>query len=229
MLSNYDQPIRLTDEDAKVFDDVDMVVGRSITIGDPSVAFEFGSHLRRQQSVQGLALAKLLYRIKQGWDLYRAAGIEDEMESMAQTEMGVSPETTKKYIRMWTSIFENGGVEDGVKQILMGRPIQDLLLLTAAVREGDLTGEELRDAAMAADQKELKEIIRHKRGEHTSSSSSITICLTMRDSQSMAAGTLFAKRGNERVTLGLLYKAESELAKMAISKLINGRPILEVY
>lgn len=229
MLSVFDQPVRLTEQETKVFEEVDNIVGRAITIGDPTLAFEFGSHLRRRQAVEGLALAKLLYRINESWDLFRSAGVEDDMVTVVHTEMGVAPETTKKYIRMWQSIFENDGIDEGIKRILMGRPIGDLLLLTAAARDGSLTDDEMHEAAVAPDRAALRDIIRQKRGEKTSSVNAIKLIMTMQDMESMPAYTLYAKRGDERAVLAHFITPVSGLAEEAIEKIINKMGILERY
>ena len=217
------QVVSLTEEDLKIFKDVDSVIGRAVTVGDPLLAFEFGSSLLGGVKVRGFALAKLLYRLREAWGLFRAGGIDDEMITMVDVHMGVRPETTKKYIRMWEKVFENDDVPEDTKRLLMGRNLGDVLLLTAAVGDGSLNEDELKDAALASDRVAIRDIIRQKRGQKTSSSSSIVICLRMSD------GALYAKRGDDRETIGILNKPESEIGEKAIARLIGAAGIVEVY
>lgn len=231
MLDNpLTQPVRITDEEMKVFDEVDDIIGKAVLIGDPLMAFEYGSMLRRQQAVRGLALAKLLYRMRESWDLFKAAGTSDDLPTMAQIHLGVAPETTKKYVNMWESVFANNEIGDDIKKILMGRPIGDLLLLTAAAREGSLDDSRLLEAALAPDRSSLRDIIRDGRGEQTSSGSAIRILLYMVNTKAGNIGSLIALRGKERVQIGVLFvESDDDLTKKAIESLLNARHIQEVY
>lgn len=219
--------INLNEQD--VFGDVTDVVKRAITIGDPLIALEFGSRMKKMVAVHGLALADLLYQLKSNWHLFQAAGIEGELEDLADVHMDIRPATTKKYIDMWKNIFANGEVPDDIKGILTERPIGDLLLLTAAVGEGSLSGEDLKAAALSADKQALREYVQHARGLQTSAKTAITLCVAMVDRGNMKKGTLFAKQGNKKVILGVLYEQDSDLGEKAIEALIHGRPIYEVF
>lgn len=231
MLDNaLTQPVRITDEEMRVFDEVDDIIGKSVLIGDPLMAFEYGSMLRRQQAVRGLALAKLLYRMRESWDLFRAAGTSDDLPTMASIHMGVAPETTKKYVNMWESVFANNDIGDDIKKILMGRPIGDLLLLTAAARDGSLDDSRLLEAALAPDRASLREIVREGRGEQTSSSSAIRLVVYMVDTKNGNKGDLVAFRGKDRVVIGTLFvESDDDLTKKAIESLLNARHVQEIY
>lgn len=223
---------KLSQEERQAFDDVDSIISRAVTIGDPLLAFEYGTKLRRRQEVEGLALAKLLYRLRESWNLFEVAGISDDLLTMAEMEMGVRPATTKKYIDMWESIFENAGVPDDVKAILAGRPIGDLLLLTAAVGEGTLVGDDLKSAALAGDKSELREFVTKARGLRTSAKSAIRIFLNRVDRSGMKAGTLFAKQGDTREVLDFrayVNGEASDLAEKAINRIINAAGIQELF
>lgn len=225
------QPVRMTDEEMGIFKDVDEVVGKSILIGDPVLAFEYGSHLRRRQAIEGLALAKLLYRMNESWDLFRSAGISDDLTTMAHVQMGIPPETSKKYLRMWESVFANEGITDDIKKILMGRPIGDLLLLTAAAREGSLNDEQMMAAALAPDRNSLRDIIKDARGEHTSAGTAVRIMVVRADNlAAFPKGTLLAKRGEDRVPFGQLdFDTGSEIADKAIERILNTLGVVEIY
>lgn len=231
MLDNpMTQPVRITEDEMKVFDEVDDIIGKSVLIGDPLMAFEYGSLLRRQQAVRGLALAKLLYRMRESWELFKAAGTSDDLPTMAQIHMGVAPETTKKYVNMWESVFANNEIGDDIKKILMGRPIGDLLLLTAAARDGSLDDSKLLEAALAPDRASLREIVRDSRGEQTSSTTAIRIAIYMVDTKNGNIGNLVAFRGKERAFIGTLFvESEDDLTKKAIESLLNARHIQEIY
>jgi hypothetical protein len=223
---------RLSEEERKIFDDVDEVISRSVVVGDPLIALDYGASLKRKQTIEGVSLAKLLFKLRESWGLYQARGIEDDLLTMADLHMDVKPATAKKYMAMWESIFENEAVPDDIKSILSGRKVSDLLLLTAAVGEGTLSGEDLKSAALSSDTNELREHIHKVRGEQTSAKTAIRICLNMVDKENMRAGTLYAKRGDEREVLDFTAYAKgtaSELTQKAINRLINSAGVIEVF
>lgn len=227
MITDLGDSVRFAPEELKIFEDVDEVIGKAVTVGDPLLAFEFGEGLIKTSMVKGLAMAKLLYRLQESWNLFKSAGIEDDLETMAYVHMGVKPATTRKYVRMWAGIFENATLDAGTKLLLQGRPIKELLLLTAAVREGSLEGDDLKAVALGA--VNARDAIRDRRGEATSSKTAIRIFLQMQDVSKMPAGTLFAMQDGVRVVIGSLQPDGSDLAEKAIARIINAAGITENY
>lgn len=218
----------ITDQD--IFKVIDDVVLKAVTIGDPLIALELGHQIKRSATIQGLALARLLSKLQDSWHLFEAAGIEGSLADLADIHMDIRPATTKKYIDMWKKVFENPSVEEDIKALLTDRPIGDLLLLTAAVGEGSLAGEDLKHVALSPDKESIREAVRKARGVHTSANTAITLCVARVDKGNMKAGTLYAKQGNKRVILGnLILEQDSDLGDKAINALLNGRPIVEVY
>lgn len=222
---------KLTQEERDIFEEVDSIISRAVTIGDPLLALEYGARLKRRQTVEGLALAKLLYRLQQSWGMFRET--EEELIEMVDIHMDVRPTTTKKYLDLWEKVFENPMVPDDVKEILSGRPIGELLLLTAAVGEGQLTGKDLKDAALSPGKDGIRQYVQKARGKQTSANSAVVICMNMMDKPNMAAGTLYAKQGSKRVVLGVLDEPEDgpelELWNRAVTRLKNAAGIVEVW
>lgn len=222
--TGLDQPIKLTDEQMQLFEDVDMVIGRAIQIGDPLVAMDYGKGLIRDIQVKGVALAKLLYRLQETWELFTSAGTDGTLEEVAGFYLGRSSDTIRKYVRMWESVFENDQINDDVKKRLIGRPVGDLLLLTAVAREGyDLT-----DMANAPDRHTLRELIRDARGEATSSKNALSIYLVVDDNRANPIGTLYAMHQGIKYEVGFL-EVESEQVKVqeAIARIVNSARIQE--
>jgi len=222
-------PVKLTEKELQLFKDVDDIIGKSVTIGDPLIALDYGASLGRNATVSGLALAKLMFKLQQSWALFTAAGFEDDLPTMISVHMGISGQTFKKYINVWESIFENEKIDEETKMVLQGRSIGDLILLAPAVREGDLEGEELRNAALTLNHQELREKVYEKRGEQTSSATAIKGCLQMQDTPNMAAGTLYAKKGNKRDILFIINPNHGELAEALLDRIVRAAGIIEVY
>ena len=224
--SPLNQPI--TPKDMGMFDEVDKIIGQSVAAGDPLIALEYGKDLIGSAMMRGLALAKLFYKLRENWELFKAAGINDSLEDMAFIHTGRSKETVTKYIRMWEAVFENEDIPDDIKKKLMGRQIGDLLLITALAREG--TGRDtLEQIANAADSNEIRSIIKDERGERNSSKTAVYITLEMREDASNPRGALSVVNGKNKILFGSLdVDSEERIVQQAIARLVNNSNIREL-
>jgi len=221
-LSNgIDTAIQLRPSDKDVLNMVDQAVDAAIAQGDLSPAITFGRALRRQMQVSGLALAKLLYRLYRNWDLFKAAGVDDEFVDVIYAEMGVAPGTTSKYLGVWGNIFDNPDIPEMVREALTSKPIRSLILLTAAARDENLDWDKVIEATTPH---EIREIVREARGVQTSGHSALILEIDLRN------GLLTARKGDAMVNFGVLtvkdYK-KNELVAAAIDRIVSSAGIVE--
>lgn len=207
--------------------DVDVIIVRSVTAGDPLIACNYGLDLQRSAAIKGLALAKLLHGMRSNWEMYQAAGVDEDFEDFVQANMGVSPQTARKYSDMWRSIFASDYVPDEIKLKLQSKPIKELLLLTAAVEEGSLTEDEL-ETVVVADETKIREMVRSARGkEATSSRSAVYIAIVMRDGKN-PRGTIIATQDGISETIGYLnMDTDIKFVNQAIERIKNSAHMLE--
>lgn len=219
--NGIDTAIQLKSGDREVMNMVDHVVDAAIAQGNLTMATSYGTALRRQMQASGLALAKLLYRIKESWELFQAAGVDDEFVDVIYAEMGIAPGTTVKYVALWDSLFANPQIPAEVKEVLEGKPMRSLILLTAAARDEDFDWEKVVEATT---QHEIRDIVRDHRGQQTSSGSAIRLEIDLRD------GKITATKGDETVPVGVLalkhYKT-IPLVASAIDRIISSAGIME--
>jgi hypothetical protein len=217
----YDQAMLITPAESEIFLDVDKAVSDSLLQADPQPALAFGRRLRREGQLKGLALAKLLAKLDQNWEMFKRTGIEEDVETIVEVEMGITPQTTRKYVRLWEDLFENADITESIKDRLYGKSIKSLLLLTAAARDGDdLDWEAVASATNGA---EIRDIVRGVRGPATSSETSILLTMD-RD------GTIYARRGSdaERHMVGRLLIGEmnNQIIERAITRIIERAGVL---
>ncbi len=223
-----DQDVVLTATELRIFDEVDRIVTSAVTSGDPVPAMGFAEELIRSGQVRGLALAKLWYELKSRWNLFQAAGFQDNFEDFTQAHTGKSPQTITKYTRMWENVFANPDISNDIKLQLMGKDIKQLLLLTALTREG-VDEETMKDIAQSTDINDLREKIKGERGERTSSASAIRLFVQIREDGKYPKGCLYLKQGQTEVIFGSLdIDGGDELADKAINRVINSSGISEV-
>lgn len=219
--NGVDLTVKLTVGDRKIFDLVDETIEQSIALGDVQPAMAMGRALRRGIQANGLALAKLLYKVSEAWEIFQ---YEDDMYEVMYTELGVAHSTAYKYINMWSAIFSNPSIPDDVKQELEGKPMKSLLLLTAAAREGEISEVDWDKIADATTSSEVRGIVRDIRGERTSSSTAMTLELNL------TTGALYARRGDDAQVVGMLLisqRESSDLIDAAITKITTNCSIME--
>jgi hypothetical protein len=177
-----------TSKDFEFLQEVDTVIERSVLQADPTYAFNFGRLLWKDGHLKGLALAKFLSKMSQHWDQFQLGEVQDRFEDAVSSEIGISPQTVRKYTGMWENLFENDEIPEDVRKQLFGKPIRSLLLLNAAARDGDdLDWEGIAGASTG---NEIRNLVREARGERTSSSSAIRIIL-------YPSGTLVMRKGSD--------------------------------
>jgi len=222
MLNNV--PITQEDlaESGNIFNQVDNVIALSISTGDPLLACEFGAKLEQVARVTSVALAKLLFKLYDSWDIISASGVEDDYYNFVEAHMGYRPSTVRKYINMWEGIFEYSDLSEEVKDALAGKSMRELLKLTGAIREGSLTDDDIQ-AAIISDEQGIREIVRRARGEQTSSNSSIYITIEPRkEGGRHPLGTMVAYQQGEREVIGYLnLRAETDFGRRAVERILS--------
>lgn len=219
-------PTTLTTTELELFAEVDKVIVRSVAAGDPLIACNYGMELKRAAQLKGVALAKLLHGMEVNWEMYRAAGIDDTFENFIYTYMELMPETTRKYSNMWAGIFVNSNVPDEIKQQLQVQPIEHLLLLKAAIEEGSLEDDDLRQAAIL-DKNGIRDMVSKARGEQTSSKTAVRRFIQMTDGF-YPAGTILAARNGETEIIGALnLDPDTEFGKKALAGILNSKIFIQ--
>jgi hypothetical protein len=221
-LLNDNEDVYLTYGDKMVFKEVDNIVADAIAQGDPEIIMRFGRSLRKDARVRGVALAKLIWSVKDNWKKFQDAGIEDDLFSVLEGDMRVPPSTASTYIRIWEAVFANPDIPDATKELLLAKPIGTLKLLPALTTEGDVV--DWDEIVRAHDKEEVRQIVKRIRGEATSSKTALFIKLDVR------TGQLACKRGDMPfVNFGLLNLGiEDEVVKSAIERIVISSRIMEV-
>jgi hypothetical protein len=169
--------------------DVDTILDRAISAGDPLIATDYGNQLSNTIRLKGVALAKLFFGLKSNWSLFQAAGIQEDFPTFVEANMTVRGRTADKYADMYEEVLANDAIPAAIRDQLKLKPIQTLLLLTAAVREGSLDTEALEDVVVL-DHSGVHELVRKARGEATNSSTAVYARLIPQQGLSYPAGTI---------------------------------------
>ena len=174
--------------------EIDTILDRAITAGDPLIASEYGNSLSNSIALKGIALAKLFFGMRDNWELFRASGIEEDFADFVDAHMFVKGRTAEKYANMFEAVFVQANISPEVRGKLAHKPMETLLLLTAAVREGSLDGDQLA-TVVVLDKKGVHDIVREARGDATNSKTHIYARLVQREHSVYPKGTIVAFDG----------------------------------
>ena len=169
--------------------DVDAVLRQSVIAGDPLIAAEYGNNLIASIRLRGVALAKFFFGLKSNWPLFQAAGIEEEFVDFVDAHVNFDARTADKYADMYREVLENESIPLETREQLKLKPIQTLLLLTAAVREGDLDADDL-ESVVILDTNAVQQLVRQKRGDVTNSRTAVYARLIQQKGRSYPAGSV---------------------------------------
>jgi hypothetical protein len=207
---------------SKEMTEIDTIIDRAVTSGDPLIATDHGNQLGRSIALKGVALAKLFFGMRSNWELFRAAGIEEEFGDFVNAHMTtITSKVAEKYADMYEAVLANADIPLQIRDQLAGKPIKQLLLLTAAVREGDLDEDDLEDVVVL-DYNGVRQKVRDARGDVTSSRRTITARLVQREESKYPHGSLVVFGADEQEVIGQFKLIpETETGRIYLERIKN--------
>ena len=202
--------------------EIDTILDRAIAAGNPLIAAEYGNQLSNTITMKGIALAKLFYGLKSNWALFRVSRIEEDFPDFVDAHMFVKGRTADKYANMYEAIFVQANLPDATRSQLERKPIESLLLLTAAVREGNLDADDLDDVVLL-DKSSIREKVRNARGDVTNSKTYIYARLVRREHSVYPKGAIvaFDAEGHSEAVGYLNLDPHTEHGKKYVERVIN--------
>lgn len=183
-----------------IFDPIDQIVVNALRRDDIDPAFSLGRKLINNIKLNGLKLARLLYKMYQHWDEF---GLGDSFQARIMDEWGLSPQTITKYINVIKSIFENDEITEDTKLLLAEKPIRTLVRLIGPANDSRLDDDEWEAIANAADDREVTAILSPKKKENIGRPGMI---IMLRQD-----GSIAAYEGNESAELGILRTGAKDM------------------
>ena len=159
--------------------DVDSAIEISLLSGRPDAAMALGRDIIREGRLKGVKLARLLFEIDRIWGSFQTS---DRIEDAIERDMGVPRDTFAKYSRMYRFVLKD-------RPTLAGKPIEGLIKLTAAARDGDFGDKEWKRIEMAPTVRAMLTIRDQARGVHTSGHTRLTGWVTPNGQLELKRGT----------------------------------------
>lgn len=218
--TNLDQAAGITAAQLEGLNTIDDVVEACVTAASPDHGIQYIGFLRQNQQIQGLGMAKILFKLSRVWDQFPEA-IEERFEDRLMADVGLSKQTIRKYIGAWDALFAADHVPEKLKAQLMGKPIGALLLLPALARDDIAKPEDWERIVMAPDRAAVRAIVRELRGEKTSSKTAMTLMI---DGEGQITAT---RADSDIIPIGWLQlKSASAVGQDAVDRIIDSADIL---
>ena len=149
------------------WEDIKREVGDAIEMsllkGMPEPALELGYRIRRSGLVKGVTLARLLYELSEVWNQFETG---DDCATAVE-KAGIAPrDTFMKYVAVYEYILLN-------HPELAGLPIEGLIKITAAARDGQLEDADWEELEGAPNIGAIMAVRDRVRGIHTSGHSAL--------------------------------------------------------
>ena len=132
--------------------EVDEVIERSLLVGAPDAAIEYGWRLVAGGHLSGLKLCKLLYELTELWDKFQT---DDDVQDAIFKGMGVPGETYRKYDGIWRNVFANEKIPLVYRQAMRNKPLGGLIAISVAARDGEFDEDDWKKLATAHDKAAL--------------------------------------------------------------------------
>lgn len=159
----------------------------------------------------GLALAKLLYLLKQDWAFYE---VNDRFEDSVFSYLGLSKITTERYLSVW-EIFGSTHTPEQFKSRLQLLPMKSLIPIASAVKQGyEMDLSDWEELAGAHDESTIRAKLRDLKGQEPRKSGITLKMNTDGDIRAYCAG--------QGYNVGYLDVANNhEVVQKAIERIIN--------
>lgn len=144
--------------------EVDEAIELSLLKGMPEPALALGYRIRRGGLVRGVKLARLLYELSEVWDQFETG---DDCPTAVE-KAGIAPrDTFLKYVAVYEHILLT-------HPELAGLPIEGLIKITAAARDGDLQPADWAELEAAPNIAAIIDVRNRVRGIQTSGHSRLS-------------------------------------------------------
>jgi hypothetical protein len=149
-----DQPIPL---ELGLLSQIDTIISQAISEENVSVALEAAKKSLSLTRISGLALAKLLYKIKINWSKFY---IDDDYLDYMHNELGLIGITITRYCRVW-EMFESHIIPSELEEKMLSKPMRDLVAVSNTVtQEYDIDDKTWDALANSPDSSTLNETLR---------------------------------------------------------------------
>jgi len=216
----HDTALPITTDTNDILTQVDKVILTALEEHDPEYIIQAGIQLRMASQLSGLALAKLLAEGKANWDWFES---DDDFATVAKVKMGIADQTYNKYTWVWEHVIQHPHLKSNpqLQEIIMGKPIGGLILLTAAARENQLREEDWTEIGEAPNIAAIRDVIARVRGHIGPAKHTLRLLLG-------ADGTFLGKLGGEAYEIvGFVHRDETPLGVALIARLEKAGVIIE--
>jgi len=211
----FGQGLDLSDPEEDFWmNEVEAVLEKAFKEHDAEYALNACSNLIKIAKVSGKALAKMLYTLKRGWDMFE---ITDTFEEYAYPRLGLHVHTIDRYIKVEEMLRTLPEEAQSIKD----RPIGQLIPIANAVAQGyELNDEDWKRLDQAPTERDVRKAIQEITDKEPRKSG-LTIYM---DRQ----GSLWAQTTTEHKFIGSLeIKDDDPIVQKAITRIVDRTGVMK--
>ena len=192
----------------------DNIIAQTDALKDPYYAMRNIDTLETIKDIAGLASAKVLYYLMTNWNDF---GLSDSFLDLVPSNIKLSRRMIQRYISIWETIFVSNLVPDDVKEELQDKPINSLVPIMGALKQGYKIDDDTWDKIIVEDKNQsIAKIIREDVKMNEKESDALYYLFDK------LSGTLYVQNKGIRYVVGKLnLSSKDEPAQRAIVRLIE--------
>jgi len=206
-------------DDDWVFNKIDEVIAESIEKHSALIALRVGTQLREISRVSGLALAKLIYGMRENWETYD--DVNDDFEDTVIAFIEIHKDNISRYANVW-ALFDKKLIPKELRETIQNKNIKDLIPVGLAISQGyEIDQEEWEAIAEAHDLTGVAKVLREDVKNKPPRKGSLQLYMDR-------TGTIWAFQDDKRKFAGSLEIAdEDEIVQKAINRILHESGIIK--
>jgi hypothetical protein len=215
IITSLDQPLDI--DDKEILQKAENVIQEAIEQQNAYIALNVCRELVGVGKLSGMALAKILYSIKDSWESF---DIDDWFEDVVYEYIGLHQTTVTRYVRVW-EMYAEEKIPKKFEEKIQQRNIKEQIPIANAIAQGcEIDDDDWKELADAPDLSTVLRVVRDISGKPPRKSS-LQIYLD-RD------GSLWAYQENQKGFVGSLeVDDKEELVKKAIERLVKNSGVMK--
>lgn len=201
-----------------VLNRIDEVIDESVEKHAALIALNVGRQLREISRISGLAVAKLIYGMRENWDKYN--DVNDSFEDVVSSYIDIHKDNVSRYANVW-ALFAENAVPKELEEDIQNRNIKDLIPIGLAISQGyEIEQKEWDKLAAAADYNTVLQVLREDVKNKPPRKGSLQLYMDR-------SGNIWAFQDEKRTFAGYLeIDDESEAVQKAVNRIISGAGII---
>lgn len=207
----------INDDQREILDQIEVIIQRSLENKDPYIALNACKRIVSFIRFGGIALARILYDLKQVWEKFQ---IGDNFFDVASAELGLHRATVVRYVDVW-EMHNKEIIPEPYREQIAEKNIGEQIPIATAIKQGyELKEEDWKTIASLPDRHSIEGYIRANiKGKEYFKKGALQLVL-------MSDGSLVAWKDRKSYYIGFLnVESDDPTIQEAIERIVGNSAI----